>query len=598
MMDDKKNAEVILDPYEITEKLIDTFRNENIKKIILNTIEQDDKTMDNIIKAAAAHVLLQSYKLDYPGDSIQEQLKMLYQEMNTLFDYTISDELEIKEFLLKFHSNLFKLIVETPKVKYKKKKESIIDTLEDDFIEIMRTYPEYYLFDFLKQLIRLKQLTEKDENSLEKNEAPPSKDRNLDDELSSVNKFKRVILAFLKVKKLEDLNVQYLPIKKLCSIIFKQVSSSLPISERGIKAYNRANKLKNEILMIFKESNKTGENLDVIEERINEKINTILIEEAKNSPNELIYFLEWLLDKEFKDILELLHATGINSIEMFARALLTDYNLIEYKFNEQGIEIDDLNKLLEYDGQISRFIKLSLEDYKNELRGKGLDDSRVSEVTIESIIKDHLSGIETEVLSFISNDLGLEKDSIIDLVFLEVKIKELLKEFSIRTIDELLMILNTKKIISNITKEIFLSVFIDITRHVNRIIEFFIIINYSKKRLLSNIESFNDARLVKPWEVVNEQEPLILELMKIQESVAYILNKQDPYNINAFILSKICNITFKDALKRLKEDKSPIYFNVVEHPIILDNLKIVSRIAATDLLFRFQEQARNNVNES
>ncbi|MHA1683459.1 MAG: hypothetical protein ACTSUE_21145 [Promethearchaeota archaeon] len=562
---------------DITRKLISSFRHGGNKEKIVGITGGDEKSLDNLVKAAAARILVEDYQISYPGDSDESKERSIYRELKTLFGDTITDGLRVKDNVMNFYNNLFDLLLKTPSIKYKEKEAWIIDQFEDDLIEIFRLFPEFYFFDFLEDLVKIRDLVESKAGG------------DLSEELFSFNIFRRKIIDFLQVNKLKDLELLYFPIKKLTERIYEQSINRMPTSKRGMDAFSRANELKNSIIGIFKESNEAKESLEQIEEKVKVRIDEGLREEAESSPNQVIYFLQFLLDMDFSELIKLLRVNGIDDILLFSSALTIDYNLIEYKLDEKGIDLPKIKSLQQFDGNLVGFVNVSLNDFKRELRMRDVDEDEIAKYTVQSIIKNHLSEIESAPLEFIAADLAMDQDDLVDMLLLEVTVKELLKSLNIRSMDQLLMVLKMQEFIQNVTNEIFLSILGDLTKQIARIIEFFLLLGKIKADMIRNIDEFREKIDMKAWNFVQAQDKLIVQLMQLQENVAYILNKDDPVEVNAFILGKLCNKTFDDALKDLKEGNSMIYFDAVEHAIDLSNLDAVARISALDLLFRFQE---------
>ncbi|MHA1697772.1 MAG: hypothetical protein ACTSWN_02915, partial [Promethearchaeota archaeon] len=167
--------------------------------------------------------------------------------------------------------------------------------------------------------------------------------------------------------------------------------------------------------------------------------------------------------------------------------------------------------------------------------------------------------------------------------------KEAINPLNIKDLPSLFTLLKIHEFIKFIIKDIYFSIFQELTRHIVRIMGFFIQISKLKQSLAKEIKELQESKTLKPWEFIQYQERFVRKIMQIQDNVGYILDKKDPYEVNGFILGKFCEMDYEEAINSLKNDKSPIYFDVVERPIALENTDVVSKMSALDLLFRFQE---------
>jgi hypothetical protein len=561
--------------------LVDLFRDDEKKDIIFTIIgKEDDKTLDNLIKAAAAYLIIFDYELEYPGENQIEKADYLYQELKSLFGDTIGDSIKIQEKSAAFYTGLFELLLKTPAIKVKEKRKALLSDLEGDLIEILRTFPEYYFFDFLESFTEISALSRKIAKPAGKAAIEGAK------EMFSFNLFRRTIIEFLRIRKLKDLELLYQPIKKLAQTAHDQNLNAIPISRRGMNAFYNANQFKNTILAIFKDAIAEGQSLEQISQKIHAQIQEQLRMAAVLSSNDLIYYLQNLLGVGFTKVVDLLKSYGIQDLTLVGTALTTDYTKLEYEFNEKGIEKTDIDKVLTYDGNITGFIQLSLDDYKRSRKNEGVPESEYEGVTIQSIIQDHLSNIGNPALGFLAFDLNLSEQELVDLLLLEVNIKEVIRSENLKNMNHLVMVLKLQKFIDSITEEIFISMLAKLTRQVGRIVEFFLSLGNVKKSMFATIVDTMKSGQVKPRHQLRIEDGHAAVIMQLQDNVAYLLNKKDPYDVNAFIHGKLCELTYDDALKDLKEGNSPLYFGIVDHPIVLDELEIVSPISALDLYFR------------
>ncbi|MFX0098604.1 MAG: hypothetical protein ACFFCS_03415 [Candidatus Hodarchaeota archaeon] len=566
--------------HAITNSLVEAFSDDEKKEKLLAILKEDDSTIDNLIKAAAAYTIINEYKLEYPGGYAE-----LYQEMKSLFGNTVTDELKIQGMVMLFHERMFELLTNTPKIKVNAKKQTILLDIEGDLLEIMRLFPEFYFFDFLDSLIDVKHI------KVEK------KKKKTDDyeifkkfqEIFSFNKFRNTLIEFLNVKALADLELEYMPVKNLVDTVYGQNIERIPNSPRGIKAFSRASELKNKIMEIFAESNKEGESLDVIEEKVKEVITEGLEKEANSSPNSLMYYLQNLLGITFAELVDILKESNVHHIPLFSQAIFKDHEEIEEKLNAAEISNETLEKLAKYEGHLVDYVNLSLDDYKRERISKGETLESLQDLTIRSMIQDELSDVENPAFRMIADDLNIPTQELAELLLVEVKAKDVLATVDVKSLNHLAMIRMMTSFVNKITNEVFLTLLMELTRHVARIMEFFLMLGNIKKEMEESVKVLQDTENVKPWKFVQTQEKFTQQIMNLQKNVAFILDKNEPYEVNAFILGKLCNLRFEDAMRELKEGNSPLYFGVLDHEIILDDLGIVSRTSALDILLRFQQ---------
>ncbi|MBD3187405.1 hypothetical protein GF325_11290, partial [Candidatus Bathyarchaeota archaeon] len=400
--------------HQITRKLVALFKEPDQKDALLKITGDDEKSLDNLVKASAATLLIEDFAIEYPGENSLEKERNMYRELKTLFGDVISDGIRVRENIMAFYSNIFDLMLNTPKIKLMERENKILDTFEDDLIEIFRLFPEYYFFDFLEGLVDIG------------NSGDSTGDEGSDQDLLSFNKFRQDIIEFLRIDDLKDLEVLYIPIKKLTEKIYAQALERMPISSRGVDAFYRSNILKNEIVTIFKESMEENRTLDEIESMVLERIKEGLQDEAESSANRVTYFLQYLLDLEFSSLMELLERNGIQNIPLFTSALTMDYREIKEELDEKEIKLKDINRLKAYDGGLASFVRLSLEDFKEELRSRQVDEEDLAGYTVEAMIKDHLSDIENPALEFVATDMNLSQGELVEMLLMEVNIKDFL----------------------------------------------------------------------------------------------------------------------------------------------------------------------------
>ncbi len=578
--------------HALTGTLVNLFRDPTKKEAIIGITGKDKKTLDNLIKAAAAYLIVNQYHLDYSGGTPNEKAANLYHELKSLFGDTIGESIKIHEKAMAFTTAMYDLLLKTPAIKRTEKRKLMLSELEGDLIEIMRTVPEYYFFDFLEGLMDVSAISRKEKRpSSAVGSGSGGKDEGIK-EIFSFSMFRKAIIGFLNIHKIHDLELVYRPIMKLARTAYEQSVNAMPLSRRGMEAFSKANEFKNEVIKVFKEANEASETLDEISKKIHVKIYDKLKFAAERSANDVIYYLENLLGLKFEKIVELLKSYGILDITLVGTALTTDYTTLEYRFNEKGIENKDIERLIKYEGAMTSFVQVSLDDFKRSQKSKGFSRERLDAITIQSMIQDHLSDIHNPALDFIANDLNLTKQELVDMLLLEVSVKDIIKDLNIKNMTTLLMILKLQKFLKSITEEIFVSMLARLTRQVARIMEFFLLFNMIRKDMLDSIAARKKEPRLAPRELLKFQEGFINLIMQLQDSVAYLLNKDDPYDVNAFIHGKLSERTYEAALKDIKEGPSPLYFGVVNHPIVLDELEIVSNISALDLFLRCLEKGK------
>ncbi|MBN2151795.1 MAG: hypothetical protein JW839_10135 [Candidatus Lokiarchaeota archaeon] len=571
--------------HALTGTLVNLFRDKSKKEAIIAITGKHKKTLDNLIKGAAAYLIINQYHLEYPGGTPGEKAKNLYGELKTLFGDTIGESIKIQEKAMAFTTAVYELLLKTPTIKRAEKRRLVLSELEGDFIEVMRTVPEYYFFDFLEGLMDISAIARgagRDDGG---------KDEGIK-EIFSFSSFRKAIIGFLRIHRIRDLELVYRPIMKLAATAYEQTIEAMPLSRRGMEAFYKANGFRNEVIKIFKEANESGETPDEISKRIHENIHDRLRAAAGESANDVIYYLENLLGLSFEKIVELLKSYGILDITLVGTALTTDYTKLEYRFDEKGIEKGDIERLFKYEGAMTSFVQVSLDDFKRSQKSKGFSRERWEGITIQAMIQDHLSDVDNPALDFIANDLHLTKQELVDMLLLEVSVKDIIKDMNIKNMSTLLMIIKLQKFIKSITEEVFVSMLARLTKQLARIMEFFLLFNMVRKDMFDGIKARRRGPRLPPHDLMKFQEGFTGLIMQLQDSVAYLLNKNDPYDVNAFIHGKLCERTYEAALKDIKEGDSPLYFGVVKHPVVLDDLEIVSSISALDLFLRCVEKLR------
>ncbi|MHA1698184.1 MAG: hypothetical protein ACTSWN_05025, partial [Promethearchaeota archaeon] len=414
---------------DITRALIDAFSDDKVKEEILEMLHDDEHTLDNLLKGAASWCLINTYKISYSGATRAEKAFRLFTELKSLFGDTVTDEIKIQERVTKFHDSLFELLLKTPKIKKDKKKSLIISDLEGDLLEILRTLPEYYFFDFLESLIDINKL-KADSNEYDGDDLDA--DGSGIEEMFEFNRFRQTIIRYLRIESLKDIELMFLPLKKILDTIFDQNMEMMPISRRGIEAFAFASNLKTEIIDQFKKGNEARESLDRIEGEITEIILERLKEKSDVSPQDFLYYLQKLLNVPFSGLVQLLKSYEIDDIPLFIKAISLDLNKIEYNLAEKGIAFEDLNRLKVYDGDLTGLAQMALEDYKSELKTKGAPGEDLLDLTIDKVIENELADLDNPAMDFIIQVLNIDRSEFVDLILLEIRAKEAINPLNIK----------------------------------------------------------------------------------------------------------------------------------------------------------------------
>lgn len=147
-----------------------------------------------------------------------------------------------------------------------------------------------------------------------------------------------------------------------------------------------------------------------------------------------------------------------------------------------------------------------------------------------------------------------------------------------------------KKIIDNIVKEIFFYIISKILRQLSRILELYLKVINDKGLTLLALKKMYDTTDSEEWVWIKLEELLIERLIKRQKELVIVFNATNqPFLVNGFILARLKDISLKEGILELKNEKSQIYEGIAPLKLKTDVISPISYCIAYDLIKRFED---------
>ncbi|MFX1259493.1 MAG: hypothetical protein ACFFAN_16690, partial [Promethearchaeota archaeon] len=603
--------------FQTIDRIINHFKRDADREKIFELVSKETTLKDLLINTAAIHLYHNSGirvkdSLELSQISIKTTKNLELKEKKILADEValiLKDSLNLEINMLDRKINLENKIIsflikerdsELKELEKKRIITEIDDQIEQDLIEIIYQYPQFYFYDLLGDLIGLtneikielldegsafKDLSIEIEKKLEREEK-----EDIFIELSTLNRIITKIKTDFEFKSYKELQLQAMSVRMIKRKVMEYNLNRFPISVPGLNTFLKANNLKKQLIEKIGNALKEKINYSQFEKEILSFLKSEIIKQLKTNPNDIIYFLESLNESNFNEVIYTLNKYGIyNILDLLD---LDDDLSQKVKKNMIRYNIDKLN-IMSLNNENKNLIYLANKVICNlgfpflskivESRDKLSEFNFLKILYKENDEFKELWKILEEKLGYSLKDFReyVRKKEIIDKVFFQ--------DLKLKNYSQILFLLNFEDIISNLAKEIFYYIFSKIVRQLSRIIELFLKITNEKALFLLALKKMYGTTESEEWVWIKLEELLIERLMKRQEELVIIFNADNqPFLVNGFIFARLTETSLMDGISELKDKISPIFEGVKQLKLKEDIISPVSYSIAYDLIKRFE----------
>jgi hypothetical protein len=578
----------------------------------------DKSTLKNLLNATAAIHLyhnmgirvqknIQLEKFTYEAASKLEisQKKILFNEIASFLKNSFILEIDLLYKIIDLENLFINLLIEERESEFqeifkKKKVEEIEEKIEEELLEIISKYPQFYFYDFIGDLIGLSNEIKQDilEESSAFRDLSVSIEKKLQNEekedkfieVSSLNYLILKLKDLFEFKSHKELQVQTMPVRMIKRRIIDYEFNKFPISIPGLKAFCKANLLKKELIkkieLIFKEKKRID--YEEFEEILVDFLRLEVINQLKTNPNDFIYFLQSLNEAEFEDIIFSINKNGIYNILHLINinhdiAEKIKANMIRYNIKKQDLLIlnDDSKNPLTL---LKKAISIKKSPSLNNILKKFEDQDIITLIYKNDSEVANLWDLIQSELNYSINDLRefARKKQIINKIFFQ--------ELKLSNYSQLIFLLDFEEIINNIVKDTFFYILSKILRQLCRIIELYNKLTNDKTLFLLAIRNIDETSNFEEWVKIKIEELIIRRLMKRQGELAIVFDASNQvFLVNGFILSRLTDLSLKESIHKLRNENSRFYNDIFPLKLRADLISPISYCLAYDLLKRFQE---------
>ncbi len=518
--------------------------------------------------------------------------KEIFSEVIDLVGDSINFELEFFKLSIDYEEQILKSMISGEDLD-ERFIIKLSEQIEEHIIESLNKYPISYWIDHIGELTGYSDIVKNEiltetaglkviGADLEKNLVEDGrKDQYL--ELTTFSQLIKKMKKDFEFNSIRDLKIETFPIKLMINQIIKYVMNIYPISTRGMKQYLKATNLKKKIYNELLDANQKSTNYVKLEERILNDITNELKNQAKQNPNDFVYFIQNLLEINFEESYSILSRLGISNVALFCHVQNFDLNAFF-----EDIKINQLSKMA--------FMKVGkkenelqkVEDKLNELKNRGKFNSELSGQEI--VLNPTPEGVKNVELACQMANVDFEnykqlckkKQIITDIIQKKYPLKGPYSCYS--------MVYELPEIYQNLSRQVYYKYIEKVCRHIARVLETYIKTKEDKGIYLMGLRRIFTTTEEEEWVVVNIEELIIQRLMDRQNELSIIFNAEtDAYLVNSFILSRLLDCNLKSAMNMLKNEPSSIYRDVVDLTLPKEMISPKSYIIAYDILTRFKE---------
>ncbi|MFX1356643.1 MAG: hypothetical protein ACFFA8_05100, partial [Promethearchaeota archaeon] len=477
--------------FQTVDQIINHFKRDADKQKIFQLI-QDKFTLKNLLKATAAiHLyhnmgiriqeVVQSEQFTYDSTTKLEksQKQVLFEEITSLLKDSFSLEIDLLYKIIELENLFINLLIEERELDFQeiiktKRIKAIEDKIENQLLEIVSSYPQFYFYDFIGDLIGL--INEIKGEILEQSSAfrdlsvaveKKLESEEKEDKFIEVSTLNRLILKLkenFEFKSHKELQVQTMPVRMIKRKIINYEFNKFPISVPGLKAFLKGNLLKKNLIEKIESILKDEIRIDYdqFEEKIVSYLKKEIITQLKTNPNDFIYFLQSLNESKFEDIIFSINKRGIydllhliNMDNEIVKKIKT--NMIRYNIKKQDLLIlnDDSKNPISLVKKVISTKKISslntaLKSFDNIELLKQIYKNDSDLESLWSVLESEIGYSINELREFI------RKQQIINKIFFQ--------EMQLSNYSQLILLLNFEEILNNIVKDTFFYVLSKIFR--------------------------------------------------------------------------------------------------------------------------------------
>ncbi|MFX1346591.1 MAG: hypothetical protein ACFFAI_15945 [Promethearchaeota archaeon] len=548
--------------FQTVDLIISHFKREADKIKIFELIGKDINFEDLLIATATIHIYhnlglrvlntidLNQFTFDSTRKLELSEKGILIEEVGTLLKNSFFLEINLLNKIIDLENRFLSFLIEVRKsdlqeLQKEKMIKEIETQIEQEFQEIIFSYPPFYFYDLIGDLIGLTNEIKKEilEESSAFKEISVDIEKKLETEekedkfieLATLDRMIHKIRMDFEFKSYKELQIEAMPVRMIKRKVVDFNFECFPISIPGLKAFEKANNLKKDLIKRIEEALKENINYDQFEKKMLLFLKSELIAKLKENPNDFIYYLQCLNECSFDEIIYMLNKYGVSNI-------------------------------------------LYLSHLDNEL---------IEEVK-RNLVRYNIKKLDIVTINDQKNNTGYSKKKhVIDKVFLG--------ELKLKNYSQILFILDFEDIINDIVKDIFFYVLSKILRQLSRIIELYSKVSNDRSLYLLAIKKIVGTTESEEWVRIKLEELIIERIKKRQEELVVVLNASNqPFLVNGFILARLIETSLKEGILQLKNNDSEIYEDIVPLKLKPDLISPISYCIAFDIIKRLEkiEQAR------
>jgi len=548
--------------FQTVDLIISHFKREADKIKIFELTNQDINFKDLLIATATIHIYHNlGLKVQNTIDSNQftfdstrklelSEKGILIEEVGTLLKNSFSLEINLLNKIIDLENGFLSFLIEVRKsdlqeLQKEKMIKEIESQIEQELQEIILSYPPFYFYDLIGDLIGLtneikKEILEESSAFKEisvdiekKLEIEEKEDKFI--ELATLDRMINKIRMDFEFKSYKELQIEAMPVRMIKRKVADFNFECFPVSIPGLKAFKEANNLKKDLIKRIEEALNEKINYDQFEKKLLLFLKSELIVKLKENPNDFIYYLQCLNECSFDETIYMLNKYGVFNI-------------------------------------------LYLSNLDNEL----------SEEVKRNLIRYNINKLDIVAINDQKNNPGYtKKKQVIDKVFLS--------ELKLKNYSQILFILDFEDIINEIVKDIFFYILSKILRQLSRIIELYSKVSNDRSLYLLAMKKIVGTTDSEEWVRIKLEELIIERIKRRQEELVVVLNASNqPFLVNGFILARLIEISLKEGISQLKNNDSEIYEDITSLKLKPDLISPISYCIGFDIIKRLEkfEQAR------
>jgi hypothetical protein len=552
--------------FQTVNLIISHFKRKSDMNKIFELVSQDTTFKDLLVATATIHIYhnlgirvqstLDSSKFTF--ESTQElevfEKRSLFEEVETLLKNSFSLEVNLLNKIIDLENGFLSFLIEdrSPDLQETEREKMIKDIegrIEKELQEIIMSYPPFYFYDLLGDLIGI--VNEVKTEILEESSAFKEISVDIEKKLESEEKEDKFIeLASLsrliaktrldfEFKSYKELQIEAMPVRMIKRKVVDYNFERFPISIPGMKTFIEANEIKKDLIKNIEDGLKEKIKYEQFENKILNYLKFILVRKLKENPNDFIYYLQCLNESSFDEIIYMLNRYGVFNIPY----------------------------LLNLDDDLSEKVKRNMIRYNlKKLDIVALNDQKLN--------KNEIDDYKT-------------KKQIIDRVFID--------ELRLKNYSHIIFVLEFDEIVDEIVKDIFFYILSKILRQLSRIIELFFKVSNDRSLFLLALKKIFGTTDSEEWVRIKLEELIIERIIKRQEELVIVLNASNqPFLVNGFILARLIETSLKEGISELETKVSPIYEDIAPLKLKSDLISPKSYCIGYDLIKRLEifEQTR------